>query len=121
MQLVIQRSQADKKGMLGGHKGVTFTLYTQIEFDPDERKLIDHYKMWNYSLFTRGQLPVTIRDITEGEPQTVENVEILLRNEDIVKTSLDQVPPLLTVLRSFGGREVVAYPRSPDGLNGEET
>ena len=41
---------------------------------------------------------------------TVENVEVLLGNEDIVKRALDQIPLLLGVLRSFGGDEVIEYP-----------
>ena len=100
--------------MLGGHKGVAFTLSTRLEFADEERDLLDHYKMWDYSLFTRGQLPVTIRQLATGEAQTVDNVEILLGNEDVVKRALDQVPPLLAVLRSFGGDEVIEYPRTDD-------
>jgi hypothetical protein len=111
VRLVINRSQADKKGMLGGHKGVSFTLSTRVQFTQEEQQLLDHYKMWEYSLFTRGQLPVTIRTLAQGDSQTLENVEILLRNEEIVKVALDQIPPLLEVLRSFGGDEIVDYPR----------
>lgn len=111
MQLIISRSQADKKGMLGGHKGVSFSLRTRVEFTQEEQQLLDHYKMWDYSLFSRGAMPVTIRHLAQGDTQTVENVEILLRNEEIVKSALDQIPPLLAVLRSFGGDEVVTYPR----------
>ena len=114
MRLIIHRSQADVKGMLGGHKGVSFTLSTRLEFTDEEQKLLDHYKMWSYSLFTRGQLPVTIRQLEQGDSQSLANVEILLDNEDIVKRALDQVPPLLSVLRSFGGDEVIEYPRSDD-------
>jgi hypothetical protein len=43
MRLIIHRSQADVKGMLGGHKGVSFTLSTRLEFTEN---LLDHYKMW---------------------------------------------------------------------------
>jgi hypothetical protein len=112
MKLVINRSQADKKGMMGGHKGVTFTLSTRITFSPEESELLEHYKLWQYPLFSRGPLPVTIRQIADGDVQIVDNVEILLANEEIVKRALDHVPPLLDVLRSFGGEEVVTYPRS---------
>ena len=114
MRLVIHRSQADKKGMLGGHKGVSFTLSTRVDFTDEERALLDHYKMWEYSLFTRGPLPVTIRQLLQGDAQTVDNVEVLLENEEVVKRALDQVPPLLRVLRSFGGDEIIDYPRDAE-------
>jgi hypothetical protein len=112
MRLRITRSQADRKGMLGGHKGVSFTLGTRVEFTQEEQNLLEHYKMWSYQLFTRGQLPITVRDLAQGDTQTVDNVEVLLRNEDVVKQALDQLPPLLDVLRSFGGDEIVEYPRA---------
>jgi hypothetical protein len=97
--------------MLGGHKGVSFSLTTRVEFTSEEQNLLEHYKMWTYSLFTRGQMPVTIRDLAQGDSQTVDNVEILLRNEETVKDALDAIPALLDVLRSFGGDEVIDYPR----------
>jgi hypothetical protein len=113
MRLSIKRSQADKRGMLGGHKGVTFTLACKVEFTSEERELLDHYKMWEYSLFTRGPgIPVTISTLAQGDTQTVENVEVLLANEGVVKRGLDQIPPLLEVLRSFGGEETIEYPRA---------
>lgn len=116
MRLIITRRQADKKGMLGGHKGVTFTLATRVEFTAEERQLLDHYKMWTYSLFNRGGIPVSLGQLAQGDTQTVENVEILLANEQIVKSALDQVPPLLEVLRSFGGDDVIEYPRPSNQL-----
>lgn len=108
----IKRSQADKRGVLGGHKGVTFTLSCKVEFTSEERELLDHYKMWEYSLFTQTGLPVTISKLAQGDTQTVENVEVLLANEGVVKRGLDQIPPLLEVLRSFGGEETIEYPRT---------
>lgn len=121
MRLVVSRAQEDRKGMLGGHKGVLFRLYTRLELTEEEEELLSHYKMWNYSLFNRGQMPVTIKDLAEGDLQTVENVEILLRNEEIVKRALDQLPLLMEVLRSFGGEEIIEYPRDVDGLAGGST
>lgn len=56
-------------------------------------------------------MPITLRSLAQGESQTIDNVEILLENEAVVKNALDSVPPLLAVLKSFGGEEVVNYPR----------
>lgn len=111
MQLTVQRTQADVRGMLGGHKGVNFTLQTQLLFTEEEQQLINHYKMWDYSAFTQGGLPVTLRELAAGRVQTLANVEVLLANEAVVKEALDSIPPLLGVLRSFGGQEVIPYPR----------
>jgi len=113
MRLLVNRSQADQKGMLGGHKGVKFTLRCQVQFTTEEQQLLEHYKMWDYNLFSRGGMPVTLRTLATGDLQTVENVKVLLSNEAIVKEALDEIPLLLDVLRSFGGDETIDYPR-PD-------
>ena len=114
MRLVINRSQADRKGVFGGHKGVAFTLSTQVEFTQEEQQLLDHYRVWGYSVLTQGGLPVTLRDMANGDTQTLEDVETLLSNENVIKRSLDKIPRLFMVLRSFGGSEAVDYPRTSD-------
>lgn len=111
MRLVINRSQADRKGVFGGHKGVAFTLSTRVEFTEEESQLLEHYRLWDYSVMTQGGVPVTLRSMASGDTQTLDDVETLLSNEGVVKRSLDKIPQLFEVLRSFGGSEVVDYPR----------
>lgn len=112
MILVIHREQADMKGMFGGHRGVAFTLSTRLQFSDEERQLLDHYRMWYYPLFERGGTPVSIRQLADGETETLHVVEVLLQREEALKRALDKIPPLLDVLRSFGGDEIIEYPRS---------
>lgn len=40
MKLVINRSQQDIKGMLGGHKGVSFTLSYSLVLTSEEAELV---------------------------------------------------------------------------------
>lgn len=53
----------------------------------------------------------TIRNMLAGRSQTLKDVTTLLRNEEIVKNACDGLVTLFDVVRSFGGREVVTYPR----------
>ncbi len=101
--------------MLGKHKGVEFTLQTRVIFSPEEQQLIEHYKMWDYSVYEKGGLPISLRNLAQGQTETLENVKILLNNEAVTKDALDSIPPLLQVLRSFGGEEVISYPRESEG------
>jgi hypothetical protein len=117
MKLIVNRSQAAIKGMLGGHKGVQFTLRYRLELTPDEAKLVDEYKLHHYPLTwstTQGsRMPDdTISNMLEGREQTLTDVTTLLNNEEIVKKACDALPPLFSVVRSFGGDEVIEYPRS---------
>ena len=125
MKLVVNRSQAAVKGMLGGHKGVTFTLNYRLELSPDETGLVDEYKLHDYPLtwntMDGRRIPDdTISGMVLGRSQTLSDVTTLIRNEEIVKNACDSLPPLFTVVRSFGGDEVIEYPRS-DASGGDES
>jgi hypothetical protein len=83
-----------------------------VQFTDEETQLLNHYKLWDYSIMTQNQMPITIRKMAEGDQQTLQSVEVLLSNEEVIKSALDKVPPLLEVLRSFGGNTVIDYPRT---------
>ncbi|MGV9677864.1 hypothetical protein ACWDSJ_21515 [Nocardia sp. NPDC003482] len=119
MRLVINRSQAAVKGMLGGHKGMQFTLAYQLQLTSEEHALVEQYKLLEYPLtwqtFNGTKIPRdTIGSLLKGASQTVADVKTLLNNEDVIKDAIDELPPLFAVCRSFGGNEVVDYPREKD-------
>jgi hypothetical protein len=116
VKLVIQRSQQDVKGMLGGHKGVSFTLSYRLVLSPEEQELVHRYKLedypvtWNTIQGTR--MPDdTIANMVAGRTQTLSDVTNLVRNENVVKDACDNLPVLFEVVRTFGGEEVIEYPR----------
>ena len=116
MQLVIRRDQADIKGMLGGHKGVQFTLSYQLQLNEHELALVERYKLHDYAItYTSHQgtrIPDdTIRNMLAGRSQTVEKVTTLVKNEEIVKDACDSLPALFEIVTTFGGTETVHYPR----------
>ena len=116
MRLVISRRQEDVKGMLGGHKGVSFTLAYRLELTSEEKELVSRYKLGDYPVTWRNiqgtQTPDdTIMNMTDGRSQTLSDVTTLLRNETIVKDACDSLPTLFEVVRTFGGDEVIEYPR----------
>ena len=116
MKLAIQRSQQDIKGMLGGHKGVSFTLSYRLVLSPEEQELVQRYKLedypvtWNTIQGTR--MPDdTIANMVAGRTQTLSDVTNLVKNENVVKDACDNLPILFEVVRTFGGEEVIDYPR----------
>jgi hypothetical protein len=120
MRLVIQRNQQAVKGMLGGNKGVSFTLAYRLELTPEEQELVRQYKLESYPVTwhtVQGtRLPDdTIGSMTQGTSQTLTDVTTLVRNEDIVKDACDSLPTLFEVVRTFGGSEVIEYPRVQRG------
>lgn len=116
MRLVIERDQAAVRGMLGGHKGMSFTLNYRLELSDDEWKLVDQYRLQHYPLTWKTQqgqrLPEdTIANMVEGRSQTLNDVTTLVRNEEVVKNACDELPVLFALVRTFGGTEVIEYPR----------
>jgi hypothetical protein len=116
MRLVIQRNQDDVKGVFGGSKGVSFTLKYQLQLTDEEKEIVRRYRLDSYPLTwhtVQGtRMPDdTIGNMLQGRAQTVTDVTTLLRNEEIVKNACDALPNLFRVVRTFGGTEVVDYPR----------
>ena len=117
MRLIVNRSQQAQKGMLGGHKGVLFTLGYRLELTVEEGELVREYKLQDYPLTwidVQGQrVPdATVGALLTGRSQTLNDVTTLLHNENVIKSACDALPPLFEVVRSFGGDEVIEYPRT---------
>jgi hypothetical protein len=116
VKLIINRSQQAVKGMLGGHKGVSFTLSYRLELTQDEQGLVEQYRLAEYPLTWRvvagDRLPDdTVGRLISGRSETLGDVKTLLQNEEIVKNACDELTTLFDVVRTFGGDEVIEYPR----------
>lgn len=116
VQLVIKREQAPVKTLLGGHKGVEFTLAYWLVLNDEECELADRYKLGDYAVTWKnpasGPVPDdTIRNMMAGGRQTLTDVTTLLAKERAIKDGCDSLPRLFEIVRSFGGEEVIDYPR----------
>jgi hypothetical protein len=126
MKLVINRNQQAVKGMLGGHKGVEFTLAYRLVLTPEEASLVQEYKLEGYALTwhtTQGaRVPDdTIGNMVAGRSMTLASVTTLVRNESIVKRACDDLPILFSMVRTFGGDEVIEYPRTAAAIASDQT
>lgn len=118
MQLAIQRNQAAIKGMLGGHKGMQFTLAYRLILTDTEQQLVNQYKLEDYPLtwktLSSGRVPDdTIGNMVRGRSQTLTDVLTLVGNEKTIKNACDALPTLFEIVSTFGGEEIVTYPRTP--------
>jgi hypothetical protein len=119
MRLVIRRNQQAVKGMLGGNKGVSFTLAYQLELTHEEQELVRQYKLESYPVtwhtLQGNRVPDdTVGSMMQGTSQTLTDVTTLVRNEAIVKDACDSLQTLFEVVRTFGGSETIEYPRARD-------
>lgn len=109
MQLAIRRDQADVKGMFGGHKGVTISLWYSLRLTAAESQLVDRYMLRSHILCKNSQgVPLlTVGQAMDGVTENMTSVDILLQNENVVKSACKQFKVLLDVASSFGGEEIV--------------
>ena len=115
MKLTIRRNQADVKGLFGGHKGVSFSLFAKVDIKPEERALIERYKVGDWILasrdFTAGknqyQISLTVDKLINGDTTTMASLADLQKWEEDIKTSCVQVKTALAVMATFGGEEVI--------------
>jgi len=85
MKLIIRRNQADVKGLFGGHKGVRFSLYAQVQISDEEKALIN-YKVGDYIL-AEYELPFrekkvrfhwSVNDLIKGKQEETDDIGTLL-------------------------------------------
>jgi hypothetical protein len=116
MKLTIRRNQADVKGVFGGHKGVSFSLFGQCAVTDAEKALIAKYKVGEYVLakytIDTGRnepLPftITVDGIIQGKSVETKDIETLLGVEEQMKSGCKNLTTLLTVMATFGGEEVI--------------
>lgn len=116
MKLTIKRDQADVKGIFGGHKGVSFSLYAKAEITNDEQALIEHYKIGEYILASYD-LPIkgsenmefhlSVNRLTNGDKTETGSISTLLELEEKIKEGCQNLKTLLEVMKTFGGEEVI--------------
>ena len=115
MKLTIRRNQSDVKGLFGGHKGVNFSLYSKVEITPDERALVDRYKVGDWALasrtFTIGkedhEYSLTVDRLLKGNTETMKDLADLQKWEEDIKESCTTLKNALQVMATFGGEEVI--------------
>lgn len=112
MKLTIRRNQSAKTGFFGGHKGMNFNLFCQVEISEEEKELIEKYKVHEHTLTWReyegSQIPdLTVHDLIQGMSTEVEDVATLLNNEEVIRGACQDFKDLLTIMASFGGVEVI--------------
>lgn len=112
MKLVIRRNQADVKGLFGGHKGVSFSLFGRCTVSDSEKALIEKYKVGEYILasYTFGgsrpiEFNIRVNDLISGTTHQTDDIETLLKLEEEMKSGCNNLKNLLLVMASFGGEQ----------------
>jgi len=113
MKLKIRRNQAQQKGLFGGNKGVLFSIEFKVEFTPEEKALIDRYKLEPMRVTSYEPLEaketrnVDIADLIRGFSATTAGLGTLQELESNVVTACQRLKTHLSVATTFGGEDTV--------------
>lgn len=116
MRLIINRRQDDVTGLFGGHRGVNFILSYRLELTDAEAELVRRYRLENHPVTYRlvGSAATsddTIATMMSGREHELPDVVTLIEKENAVKNACDSLPALFVMCASFGGDEIIEYPR----------
>lgn len=109
MKLILKRSQAQEKGLLGRHKGTKFILSCRVELTPEEEALIAKYNLEDdkYS----AVYPSTIKQTSAyGEHKfEMEDIARLIDMENSIKEECENFKSLLNLMSTYDGEDIIEF------------
>ena len=116
VKLEIWRNQRDVQGLLGGHKGVDFTLIVRVQITEEERGLIEKYRVADNVVATYRlpsapnpdfDFPITVRELLNGHTINMRSISSMIRLEKEIRAGCSNLKDWLAVMRTFGGYETI--------------
>jgi hypothetical protein len=88
-----------------------------LVLNAEETRLVREYALEDHVLTWRivdgeRRPDDTIASMVEGRAATTSDITALVHNENVIKRACDELPVLFELVRSFGGDEVIDYPRA---------
>lgn len=119
MRLNIIRSQEQKKGMLGGNKGVNFKLSCHLDISNTEENLIDYYNARQFTLLWKdtqeGKAPLLdVSQLINKRSFTGDTLNYVVTLEKDIIDACQSFKQLLMDMQNYGGIETVNIELSPD-------
>jgi hypothetical protein len=121
MRLIIQKDQS--KGLMGG---VSFEVAALVKLTPEERHLVQHYKMENHVLFSKKmvtlwgtptdqEIQVRVNDLAAGTVYKCKDLNEVINLAESVKRACESLSAYLEVASTFGGEEVYEFVENEEG------
>jgi len=111
MKLIIRRDQP--KGFFGGTK---FLVEARVELTPEEKALIEKYKLDDEPLFEKESkvgiltMSPTVKKLVKGISFKIPNLNLILDYEEGIKSACKNLKSYLEVAKTFdGGEEVIEF------------
>lgn len=112
MKLKITRSQEQKKGILGGNKGVNFKFDCRLELIKADENLIEHYNVRTFTLLWKdtpeGKTPrLNVADIINGRTFNSETLGEAAKLETDIIEACKAFNQILISMQIYGGEQII--------------
>lgn len=107
MKLIVKKDQ--DVGMLGK---VKFIINAKVSLTDEESALVKKYNVKKEVLFSKNnfmQTEITIGSLIDGETFSCKTIEEILKFEEIIKKSCQNLKIKLDTMKSFGGEYEIDY------------
>ena len=114
MKLIMERAQAEEKGVFGGYKGMVFHLSCSAKLTQEEQKLVSKYRLERHVLTHRTIGDNTVPDLhldelLEGRSYDSKDVVALLEREEAIMNACKQFKTLMAAMTSYEGEEITEF------------
>lgn len=124
MKLNISRAQEQKKGMLGGNKGVSFKLDCHLKATEAEQKLIENYNVRLFTLIWKntpdGKAPhINVSEHINGQRFSRDTLGEIAKLENEIVEACKAFNLILVGMQAYGGEETIDL--QPPDIDDPET
>ncbi len=106
MKLVIKRRfEPDHKLS----SGTSWPYVSEIKLDltDEERELIDRFKLGDHVLSQKQYSMIQLKNVISGTQERTPSLDVLIGNEEVLRTACAALPAMLDFCRSFGSEITV--------------
>ena len=117
MKLRLTRAQQDQKGIFGGHKGVNFSLNYKLDISPEEKQLVDRYKVAEFVVHkyevgrsSQGEpwtQNIRVQDLVNGGSISLRDFGEVTGAQSAIVSGAKTLKGLIEQMHKFGGEEVI--------------
>jgi hypothetical protein len=106
MQLVIKRRfEPDHK--LSSGSSWPYVSEIKLDLTKEERALIERFKLGDHVLSRKQHGMTQLKDVIRGTSERTPSLDVLIGNENVLRSACAELPAMLDFCRSFGSEMTV--------------
>jgi hypothetical protein len=106
MELIIKR-RFEPDHTLSSGSSWPYVSEIKLDLTDEERELIDRFKLSDHVLSQKQYSMTQLKDVIDGHLERTPSLDVLIGNENVLRTACAALPAMLDFCRSFGSEVAV--------------